>query len=193
MEQTQETPPAAETAAPQAPAHFWSRYRGEIVSVVLYCIQVLVVTAVIILFVGRVSIVQGGSMEPSIVTGERIIVNLLVYNFNTPHRGDVIVFRNPRDEAKDYIKRVIGLPGETVSIKEGQTFINGKKLAEPYVTHKDYGDHKALTLGAGQLFVMGDNRSNSEDSRRWGALPLRLVRGKASLVFWPPEKVTLLP
>lgn len=171
----------------------FNTHRREIVSVLIYCLQVMVVTAVIILFVGRVSIVQGGSMEPSIVTGERILVNLLVYDFYTPRRGEVIVFRYPRDHSKDYIKRVIGLPGEEVEIRDGETLVNGKRLPEPYVTHRDHKNVRRIKLDAGELFVMGDNRANSEDSRSWGALPVALVRGKASFVFWPPERASFLP
>lgn len=162
-------------------------------SALTYCLQVLVVMVLIIHFVGRVSIVQGGSMEPGIVTGERIIVNLLIYNFGIPKRGDVIVFRNPRDTSKDYIKRVIGLPGENVEIRQGVTYINGVKLNEPYVTLHDYSDMSETRIADGCIWVMGDNRANSEDSRRWGQLPLALVRGKASLVLWPPERVSVLP
>lgn len=170
------------------------KFKKEIIGAFLYCLQVAVVTIVIIVFVGRVSIVQGGSMEPSIVTGERILVNLLVYDFYQPRRSDVIVFRNPVDTTKDYIKRVIGLPGETVSIRDGETFINGRKLPEPYVTRRDpHRDLAPVTLWNSQLYVMGDNRANSEDSRVWGPLPLRLVRGKASVVFWPPDRASLLP
>lgn len=173
--------------------HLLRTYQREIVSVFIYCLQVMVVTSVIILFVGRVSIVQGGSMEPSIVTGERILVNLLVYDFYSPTRGEVVVFRYPKDQTKDYIKRVIALPGEEIEIRDGRTLVNGRRLAEPYVTHWDLSDRDPVKLGAGELFVMGDNRANSEDSRRWGPLPVQLVRGKASVVFWPPERAALLP
>lgn len=165
----------------------------EVKATVLYAVQVMIVVMLILNFVGRVSIVQGGSMEPSIVTGERIIVNLLIYDFAIPQRGDVIVFRNPRDTTKDYIKRVVGLPGETVEIRGGVTFLDGKPFEESYVTLHDYADLPPVRLQEKELFVMGDNRANSEDSRRWGPLPTGLVRGKASLVFWPPERVSLLP
>jgi len=173
--------------------HLLRTYRREIVSVLIYCLQVMVVTSVIILFVGRVSIVQGGSMEPSIVTGERILVNLLVYDFNAPRRGEVIVFRYPKDQTKDYIKRVIALPGEEIEIRDGKSLVNGRRLSEPYVTHWDFSDKEPVKLGAGELWVMGDNRANSEDSRRWGPLPVGLVRGKASVVFWPPDRAAFLP
>lgn len=173
--------------------HLLRTYRRELVSLLIYCLQVMVVTAAIILFVGRVSIVQGGSMEPSIVTGERILVNLLAYDFYNPRRGEVIVFRYPRDQSKDYIKRVIALPGEEIEIRNGKTLVNGRRVSEPYVTHWDLADKAPVKLGAGELWVMGDNRANSEDSRRWGPLPVRLVRGKASVVFWPPERAAFLP
>lgn len=169
-----------------------TRYRREVVGVLVYFLQVLLATAFIIVFVGRVSVVQGSSMEPSIVPGERILVNLLVYDFYQPQRNDVIVFRSPRDITKDYIKRVIAVPGDTLEIRMGETWLNGHAVAERYVTMCDYGDYPLVRLKPGEVFVMGDNRSNSEDSRRWGPLPLRLVRGKASVVFWPPGRAAVL-
>lgn len=179
-------------AAPPAPT-LLARIVHELRSTLLYAVQVMIVVLLILNFVGRVSVVQGGSMEPGIVTGERIVVNLMVYDFRNPQRGDIIVFRNPRDTTKDYIKRVIGLPGEMIEIRAGVCFINGTEIEEPYVTMHDFSDVAPLRLGEKELFVMGDNRANSEDSRRWGALRMDLVRGKASLVFWPPERATLLP
>jgi signal peptidase I len=170
-----------------------TRYGRHLRSALAYSLQVLIVMVLIIHFVGRVSIVQGGSMEPGIVTGERIIVNLLIYNFGLPKRGDVVVFKNPRDTSKDYIKRVIGLPGETVEIRQGATYVDGRKLDESYVTLHDYSDTPPVHIADSCVWVMGDNRANSEDSRRWGQLPLVLIRGKASLVLWPPERVALFP
>lgn len=161
--------------------------------VLAYLLQVLIVMALLLHFVGRVTVVQGGSMEPGIVTGERIIIDQVTYHFATPRRGDVVVFRNPRNAAKDYIKRVIGLPGERIEIREGQTYVNGKRLEELYVTLHDDTDLPATRIADNCVWVMGDNRANSEDSRRWGQLPLALVRGKARFVLWPPERVAVFP
>lgn len=166
---------------------------GRVKSVLTYGLQVLIVMLLIINFVGRVSVVQGGSMEPGIVTGERIVVNLLVYHFGMPKRGDVVVFKSPRDFSKDYIKRVIALPGEVIEIHQGVTSINGKKLDEPYVTLRDFTDIEPTRLADGCVWVMGDNRANSEDSRRWGQLPVQLIRGKASVVLWPPDRFAFFP
>lgn len=178
----------------RVPAEGWAARSGRHVrSALTYTTQVLIVMVLIIHFVGRVSIVQGASMEPGIVTGERIIVNLLIYNFGLPRRGDVVVFRNPRDMTKDYIKRVIALPGEEVEIRQGVTYINGTRLDEPYVTLHEYSDTPRTRLASSCVWVMGDNRANSEDSRRWGQLPVTLIRGKASLVLWPPDRVSLFP
>lgn len=170
---------------------------GEVVRhvrpIVAYVLQVLLVMALLINFVGRVTVVQGGSMEPGIVTGERIMIDLLTYHFATPRRGDVIVFRNPRNAAKDYIKRVVALPGEEIEIRGGQTYVNGKRLDEQYVTMHDDTDLPPTRVGEACVWVMGDNRANSEDSRRWGQLPLPLVRGKARLVLWPPGRLAVFP
>ena len=150
------------------------------------------VTGLLVHFVGRVTVVQGCSMEPGIVTGERIIIDLLTYSFAIPRRGDVIVFRSPRNADNDYIKRVIGLPGDSVEIRQGQTYVNDKRLFEPYVTMRDLDDVPRTRIADDCVWVMGDNRSNSEDSRRWGQLPLSLVRGKARLVLWPPDRVAVM-
>lgn len=182
------TPATALDAQPRQGDAAW-----RVRPVVAYVLQVLLVMALLIHFVGRVTVVQGGSMEPGIVTGERIIIDLLTYHFEAPQRGDVIVFRNPRNAAKDYIKRVVALPGESIEIREGRTYVNGKRLEEPYVTMRDDSDLPPTRIGDDCVWVMGDNRANSEDSRRWGPLPLELVRGKARLVLWPPDRVAVYP
>jgi signal peptidase I len=172
----------------QGPVPIWRYVRDTAV----YFLQVLSLTLFIIFFVGRVSIVQGGSMEPRLHTGERIIVNLFIYRLYTPARGDIIVFRYPLDPSKDFIKRVIAVPGEEVEIRQGKVFINGKHYPEPYVTKHLEEDMPPRTVPARHVFVMGDNRENSQDSRSWGPLGFDYIRGKALLVFWPPAKGSLL-
>ena len=161
---------------------------GSAHRILLYCVQRLIVTGVLLHYVVRVSLVQGASMMPGVVNGERIIVDLLAYRLSIPHRGDVIVFQDPCDRSKDYIKRVIALPGETIEIRDGVTYVDGKSLPEPYVTLRDDSDLPPTTLASNCIWVMGDNRSNSEDSRTWGPLPLSLVRGQAVLSLWPPSR-----
>lgn len=135
--------------------------------------------------------VEGESMMPNFINGEFIIVSKLAYRFGEPQRGDVVVFRLPRDPSQDYIKRVIGLPGETIDIHDGQVFVNGYALQEPYL------DDKTRYTGTwyvpeGTLFVLGDNRNNSSDSHSWGPVPLENIIGKAVFVYWPPEALGLV-
>jgi signal peptidase I len=136
--------------------------------------------------------VESVSMQPTLYAGNFVIVNKLAYKLNAPERGDVIVFYFPPDpDQEPYIKRVIGLPGDQVHIADGQVFINDVQIVEPYlqVETQRGGD---WTVPPNALFVMGDNRNNSSDSRAWGMVPYENVIGKALLVYWPPEKWSLL-
>ena len=158
-------------------------------------ITVLIAVAI---FVPLKSTIQGyrvqySCMLPSIEDGDWIIVNKASYSFSDPKRGDVIVF-NPREGVGSeypFIKRIIGLPGETVGIKNGQVFIDNTPINEPYVfpepprSNTDFGPQ---TMGDGQYFVLGDNRNNSNDSRAWGPISRSDIIGKAKFVYWPPSK-----
>ncbi len=132
--------------------------------------------------------VESISMQPTLYPGDYVIVNQIAYKLDPiPHRGDVIVFKYPPDpEAIPYIKRVIGLPGDQIHITSGKVFINGELMFEPYlkVTTNRGGD---WTVPEGQLFVMGDNRNNSSDSRTWGFVPLSNIIGRAELIYLPPQ------
>ncbi|MGD0806542.1 MAG: signal peptidase I [Anaerolineales bacterium] len=133
-------------------------------------------------------VVDGPSMRPTLISGEWIVVNRLTYKLGSPQRGDVIVFLPPTNaQTDDLIKRVIGLPGETVEIRDGSVWINGKVLEESYATGTTAPDNR-WQLGAGQLFVMGDNRQLSLDSRSFGPIPLREVVGRAWIIYWPPSE-----
>ena len=143
-------------------------------------------------------VVKGASMEPNYHSGDYLIIDEISYRFHTPERGDVIVFKYPYNPADRYIKRVIGLPGETVEIKGGQIYIseNGKVLVvneSSYLSKdlidawKNLEDASPVTLKEGQYFVLGDNRNASSDSRRWGILPGENIIGKAALQISLPE------
>lgn len=152
--------------------------------------QVMVLTFIIINFVGRVSVVQGQSMYPSLDTNNRIIVNLFVYHFHNPERGEIVIFKCPENESKDYIKRAIGLPGEEVEIRDSVVYIDGKELKEPYIKFPyPHDTMKKIKLTNDEIFVLGDNRGNSEDSRVWGPVNKKLIKGKAVMIFWPPESL----
>jgi signal peptidase I len=145
-------------------------------------------------------IVDGPSMEPNFYTGERLIVNKIIYSIRKPHRGEVLVFHATPE--KDYIKRVIALPGETVKISNNKVYVNDKELDEDYI--KEIVDEKAknrevynrdfpaTTIPEGAIFVMGDNRLNSSDSRMIGAVTYDKVVGRADIIFWPLSKIKLV-
>ncbi|PZE22475.1 signal peptidase I [Paenibacillus xerothermodurans] len=146
-------------------------------------------------------IVEGPSMEPNFHTGERLIVNKLIYSFRAPERGEVVVFHASQD--RDYIKRVIALPGETVRVEGDKVYVNNELLDEPYLKEAlDEAAAKGIpyntrnypekTVAEGKVFVMGDNRSNSADSRDIGFIEYDEIVGRADLIFWPLNKISLV-
>ncbi|MFC4075826.1 signal peptidase I [Salinithrix halophila] len=135
-------------------------------------------------------IVHGESMLPSLDSEERILVNKWVYRMHSPDYEDIIVFR--ATEGRDFVKRVIGLPGDVVTIEDGQVIRNGKKLKEPYLTGKIAGDFPPTRVSAHHLFVLGDNRNNSMDSRQLGLVDLTEVVGRADLILMPLDKIDWL-
>jgi signal peptidase I len=133
-------------------------------------------------------VVEGPSMEPNFYTGQFIVVNRLAYWFTEPTRGDVIVFHNPEDPAHEFIKRVIGLPGDTIRIQNGEVYINGKVLSEPYIKSAcaNHRCDSTWTLDATHYFVLGDNRNQSRDGHNFGPLDRSLIVGLAWARYWPP-------
>jgi signal peptidase I len=153
----------------------------------------VVIAIVVIIFIYQPVKVEGTSMMPGLVDQERIFVNKFVYRFGIEdiHRGDLVVFWYPGDETKSYIKRVIGLPGDVVSIDRGAVYIDGKRLQEDYVPQR-YRDTVSMpprTVDPEHYFVLGDHRNSSNDSRNWGLVPRSCVYGKAVFVYWPPERI----
>lgn len=144
----------------------------------------------VILFVGINTVsarvrVDGSSMLPTLKSGEYVLVNRLAYKMgHLPEYGDIIVFSSPVSD-QDLIKRVIGLPGDQVQISNGQVYVNGQALVEPYIAAAPMYQGK-WTVPEGNLFVLGDNRNDSSDSHAWGLLPIGNVIGKAVLIYWPP-------
>ncbi len=141
-------------------------------------------------FIAQPFLVQGASMEPNFSNGDYLLVDEITYKFKAPARGEVIVFKNPRNESEFYIKRVIGLPGEKVDIKNNKVFINGVELEEKYLPEglKFNGD-SSFNLNYDEYFVMGDNRPQSYDSRSWGPLKQNEIIGAARLRFLPLTKL----
>ena len=179
-----------------------------------------VVLALIVFMVIQTSVrnfkVDGSSMNPTLEGGQYLMVNKLVYfqldmvrlsrivpfwkeerpdsrfAVHPPQRGEVVVFHFPRDTSKDFVKRVIGLPGDTVEIRGGRVFVNGSYQEEPYITHKDTSSMKLMRMRAKEYFVMGDNRRSSNDSRSWGSVPEGYVLGKVWFVYWPFSSLQVL-
>lgn len=163
--------------------------------ILLDFVETVLLSVVLFLGINAVSSrirVESISMQPTLYAGNYVLVNKLAYRWGKPSRGDVIVFHYPPDpEQVPYIKRVIGLPGDHIQIADGKVRINGQVLDEPYL--------KVATIQGGEwvvpeqsLFVMGDNRNNSSDSRSWGMVPYENIIGKAMLVYWPPSQWGLL-
>lgn len=150
----------------------------------------------VVLFVGINAItarvrVDGTSMEPTLHNGELILVNKLAYKFSQPVRGDVIVFYFPRDPEQEYIKRLVGIPGDKVRVENGQLYVNDQLVDEPYIAAPpNYPGEWVVPVG--QFFVLGDNRNNSYDSHNWGSVPGEYVVGKAVFIYWPFERLGLI-
>ncbi len=137
--------------------------------------------------------IEGHSMEPNFHDGEYLLVNKLAYKLGEYSRGDVVVFHYPNDPSRDFIKRIIGLPGDTVEIHNGTIFVNGQPLEEPYTVVPINYERAPILVDADQLYVLGDNRPYSSDSHQWGLLPTDLVIGKAWIGIWPPSVMGVVP
>jgi signal peptidase I len=142
-----------------------------------------------------------GSMRPTFLEGDRIFVDKLSYRFKIPQRGDIIVFKYPLDKKKDFVKRLAGLPGDEISIEQGKLYINGEAMDDPpfgehYYYNRDDWDYakegQTIQIPEGQYFTLGDNSSQSSDSRNWGFVPRKNIVGKAFCIWWPPRRIKLV-
>jgi signal peptidase I len=159
-------------------------------SAVREVVETILLAAIIFLILntatGRFQ-VRGSSMLPTLQDGQYLLISKLIYWFQPPQRGDIIVFHPPTNPSEDYIKRVIGLPGEQIEIQNGEVWVNGAVLQEPYITTPiPYSG--SWVLQGDEYFVLGDNRANSSDSHTWGVLPKQNMIGKAWVSYWPPER-----
>lgn len=148
----------------------------------------------IIIFIVQPVKVEGTSMQPRLVDQERIFVNRFIYQFADIARGDVVVFWYPRDRSKSFIKRVLGVPGDEVEIRNGMVYINGARVSEPYID-PEYLDNRSfpkVVVPPGQYFVLGDHRNSSNDSRNWGFVAQPLIYGKAFFSYWPVTRLGMV-
>lgn len=154
-----------------------------------------VVLALVTVFIATVNVVNGASMEPNFHDKQYVIVDKLSYYFRTPHRGEAVIIKFPGDPDKvKYIKRVVGLPGETLKIEDDVVYINGKALKELYIPSEYLTEPNfEWKLGKNEYFLMGDNRQNSNDSRVFGPVEKRFIIGLAYMVIFPPKDVHVVP
>ncbi len=160
----------------------WGKLFRELIETVIIA---LILALLIRSFVVESFLVQGSSMEPTLHDGERLLVNKLAYRLGDLSPGDIIVFRYPKDPTRDFIKRIIALPGDTVELREGTVLVNNEALQEGYVVHHSHDSMGPLEIIEGEVFVLGDNRTNSDDSRFFGTVPVENIKGKAFLIYWP--------
>jgi len=145
----------------------------------------LVVAVILRAWVVEPRYIPSGSMEPTLLVNDRVLVDKISYRFHSPQRGDILVFYPPYDDDKAYIKRLIAVGGDRIAIHDGQVFVNQQPLYEPYIAEPPNYELEELVVPPSYLWVMGDNRNNSNDSHVWGFLPMKNVIGKAVLRFFP--------
>lgn len=152
----------------------------------------IVIAVLINLFLAQATRVYGSSMEPNLHTDQRLVVEKLSYRLHEPLRGDVVVLRLPERGPELLIKRVIALGGETIEVRDGQVMIDGVPLQEPYLTQQTRGQYGPVQVPPGYIFVMGDNRGASNDSRIFGPVEVSRIVGRAWVSYWPPGDVGLV-
>jgi len=186
----QTTEKRQEPVMPERPAPEKSVFRQYAEAFIIAIVLALVIRT----FVVQAFKIPSGSMLPTLQIGDHILVNKFIYWFTDPQRDDIIVFKFPQDEGRDFIKRVVALPGEKVEVLGKQVYVNDKPLREPFAVHMDRSIQESpisprdnfspVVVPPGQLFMMGDNRDYSMDSRFWGFLDKKKIKGKAFIIYW---------
>lgn len=155
---------------------------------------VIIAVLIRIFFIGNFKI-PTTSMVPTLKVGDRLLSNNIIYKIRPPLRGEVVIFKYPEDPKRDFVKRMIGLPGETLQIKDGSIYINGTKVVDTpianiyYYSEGYFGNQSEIKIPAGCYYVLGDNSINSRDSRYWGFVPAKNIVGKALFIYWPPWRM----
>lgn len=160
----------------------------------------LVLALILRTFVVQAFWIPSGSMVPTLLPGDRVLVAKFWYWFQEPKRGQIMVFKYPVDPQRDFVKRIVGLPGDVIEVRDGVVIVNGTSLSEPYVRNRDMFTLTEstvfpkipFTVPKDSFFVMGDNRPNSQDSRFWGFVPMQNVRGPAFVRYWPLDRLGLM-
>ena len=167
---------------------------GVVEYVVILLISFALVFGFVRPFVMEAFWIPSGSMIPTLQVNDRVLGNKFIYRFTEPERGDVVVFESVESSDQDLIKRVVGLPGDEIAVRSGKLFVNGEPQKEPYTNTKlpDRSFFARTKVPKDHVFVMGDNRANSADSRVFGPLPEKNIEGEAFLRFWPPDRIGLI-
>ena len=193
-----ETTPLGSTELHEPPVQLARRSRmggwlsSALRDLVSTIVPAIVIALLIHVFVAQATRVYGQSMEPSLHTDERWVVEKLSYRFHGPRHGDIIVLHDPTGGAELLIKRVIGLPGERINIADGRVYVDGRSIDEPYLTQPTAGNGRSWSVPPLTLFVMGDNRGASRDSRSFGPIGLDQVVGRAVFCYWPLSKIGIV-
>jgi len=192
MEEIIEEPEAQVEPEPSSGAHVLRWLLQALREVAETVVPAVVIALVINLFLAQATQVLGQSMEPNLHSTQRVVVEKITYRFvHGPRRGDVVVIDAP-DQSEMLIKRVAGLPGETIELRNGQVYIDGEPLTEPWVVNPGGGNYGPLTIPPLHVFVMGDNRGASNDSRNFGPVAIEHIVGHAWFSYWPPQYVGLV-
>lgn len=170
----------------------WRKLGGGTWEFLKTLIVAFVLAQLIMVSVAQAFQVEQYSMEPTLLPRDRVLVDKFFYRFREPQRGDVIVLRYPLNTQRNYIKRIAALSGDVLEMKDGRLYVNGELVTEPYLNGGAQGNYGPVTVPKDSVFVMGDNRNNSEDSRAFGALKKEFVVGQALLIYWPPTRFHVL-
>ncbi|MBC7263292.1 MAG: signal peptidase I [Chloroflexi bacterium] len=192
MSRTPTLPPsfAPEGSPPDQPiTSIWPLIKTWLRDILETVLPALFIVVLVNAFLAQATRVEGQSMQPSLHSDERLVIEKLSYHLHPPQRGDIIVLRLTDRSTNPLIKRVIGLPGETVEIRDGRVYINGQVLEEPYVIQPASGSMPPRVVPPGHVFVLGDNRDYSNDSRTFGEVPLENVLGRAWFRYWPLNEI----
>jgi signal peptidase I len=166
--------------------------KGPVREIVETVLLALIIALLIRTFVVEVYRVQGSSMEATLHSGEQVLVNKFLYRWiREPRQGDIIVFRSPREPDRDFIKRVVAVPGDVVEIREGKVYVNDQLMVEAPGVRPSSDNFGPVRVDPGEVWVLGDNRNNSEDSRWFGPVQIAAIRGMAFMRIWPPVRICL--
>jgi len=158
-------------------------------SALTLALQVAALALIAFALMLRTPQVSGFSMEPHIDSGEYVVINTIAYRFSLPQRGQIVAFRHERTAPEIFLKRIIGIPGDSIRIDRGVVVRNGVRLDERYVHYADTRSAREVIVPPGEYYVLGDNRANSEDSRTWGFVSLHDIIGRAMFGLWPPDRL----